>query len=323
LFFDMKVVKGNAKLAAEGRRLEQAGQLADAAATYQRIIDTDPGNKAVVNRLLMIYRRLKEYRKELAVIDTALGAVAQRDMAIQDKWLSAHPEAAKVGKEFLRSLGGQSVTAYGIDPLVGKWMKRKAVVEKKIGGKTRNNQERKSSAAGGDRHQQSKKKSQVAHSESEKTRAAVARKKESEKRKAAAAARKAEVALRKEEKRAAAERKAAEEKAAAKAAAYPSLFVVSLRYLVALKQIDAVMAKHVVFLNKHYAAGTFLVSGRQIPRTGGIILARGKDRAVVERIMSQDPFVKGKLASVDIVEFKASQMGKGLAGWLKGNRQCG
>ena len=73
------------------------------------------------------------------------------------------------------------------------------------------------------------------------------------------------------------------------------------------------------FLDKHYGRGDFLVSGRQVPRTGGIIITRGKNRAAVERMMQSDPFVKGKMASIDIVEFSASQMGKGLdKTWLEG-----
>ncbi len=104
------------------------------------------------------------------------------------------------------------------------------------------------------------------------------------------------------------------------AKAHPSLFIVSLRYLVPVERIDAVMEQHVAFLDKHFARGEFLVSGRQVPRTGGIILARGKDRTTVERIMQQDPFVKKKLASVDIVEFRASKMAKGLQGWLRGKK---
>ena len=35
------------------------------------------------------------------------------------------------------------------------------------------------------------------------------------------------------------------------------------------------MAAHVAFLKKHYASGHFLVSGRKIPRDGGIIIAAG------------------------------------------------
>ena len=46
-----------------------------------------------------------------------------------------------------------------------------------------------------------------------------------------------------------------------------------ITYKAALAEIDARMAAHVVFLKKYYASGNFLVSGRKIPRDGGIILA--------------------------------------------------
>ena len=85
------------------------------------------------------------------------------------------------------------------------------------------------------------------------------------------------------------------------------MFVVELIYKVDLAKIDARMRAHMTFLRKHYAAGTFLVSGRKIPRDGGIILALAKNRAELERIMQEDPFVKHGLADVRIVEFRASQ----------------
>ena len=51
------------------------------------------------------------------------------------------------------------------------------------------------------------------------------------------------------------------------------MFVIELTYKASLAEIDASMAAHVKFLKKYYAAGNFLVSGRKIPRDGGIILA--------------------------------------------------
>jgi len=85
------------------------------------------------------------------------------------------------------------------------------------------------------------------------------------------------------------------------------MFVIELVYKVELGQIDAHMAAHVAFLRKHYADGTFLVSGRKIPRDGGIILAVGRDREQIETIMRDDPFVSNQLADVRIIEFRASQ----------------
>jgi uncharacterized protein YciI len=67
------------------------------------------------------------------------------------------------------------------------------------------------------------------------------------------------------------------------------------------------MKPHVAFLKKHYAAGTFLVSGRKIPRDGGIILALGESREKVEAIMREDPFCARGLAEFRVIEFRASQ----------------
>jgi uncharacterized protein YciI len=85
------------------------------------------------------------------------------------------------------------------------------------------------------------------------------------------------------------------------------MFVVELTYKAPLARIDARMTAHVAFLKKQYAAGHFLVSGRQIPRTGGIILAVGESREQIEAIMAQDPFCQHGLAEVRIIEFRASQ----------------
>ena len=89
-----------------------------------------------------------------------------------------------------------------------------------------------------------------------------------------------------------------------------TLFVVELSYKVPLAQIDAAMPAHVRFLKKYYAAGNFLVSGRQVPRDGGIILATGESREQIERVMREDPFCARGLADVRIIEFRASQHAK-------------
>jgi uncharacterized protein YciI len=313
----------NKKLFDEGQRLEKADRLEEAAAAYQRVVDADPGAQDAVGRLLVVYRRLKDYHRELRVIEAALGAVEQRDKAAREKWLKAHPGAAKLGKEVLKTLGGERMTAFGTDPLVEKLLRRKEILEKKGArpGKKKVVRPGKVGVSGKKKEDLARRVMEERRVAREKERAAQAREREKE-RAALKAAKEAKLAEA-EEKRKAKEAAAREKEAAARAKkeqAQPSLFIVSLRYLVPLEKIDASMAKHVAFLDKHFAAGEFLVSGRQVPRTGGIIIARGKDRAAVERIMKQDPFVRGKLASVDIVEFVGSKMGKGLEGWIRGKK---
>jgi len=85
------------------------------------------------------------------------------------------------------------------------------------------------------------------------------------------------------------------------------MFIVELTYKASLARIDAQMRAHVAFLRRYYAAGNFLMSGRQIPRTGGIIVAMADSRERIEAIMAEDPFCRHGLAEARIIEFRASQ----------------
>ena len=85
------------------------------------------------------------------------------------------------------------------------------------------------------------------------------------------------------------------------------MFVIELIYKADLAAIDAHMAAHVKFLKKYYASGHFLVSGRKIPRDGGIIVAVGESRAQIETIIREDPFCARGLADFRVIEFRASQ----------------
>jgi uncharacterized protein YciI len=90
------------------------------------------------------------------------------------------------------------------------------------------------------------------------------------------------------------------------------MFVIELVYTADLAAIDAHMRAHVAFLKKYYDTGNFLVSGRKIPRDGGIILAVGKSRQQIESIVEEDPFYTHGLAEFRIIEFRASQKARDI-----------
>ena len=90
------------------------------------------------------------------------------------------------------------------------------------------------------------------------------------------------------------------------------MFVIELIYRADLAEIDAKMTAHVKFLKKYYEAGNFLVSGRKIPRDGGVIIAVGQDRDEIETIVREDPFVVKKLATYRIIEFRNSQFARDI-----------
>lgn len=97
------------------------------------------------------------------------------------------------------------------------------------------------------------------------------------------------------------------------------MFVINLHYVVPLEQLDAYMADHVKFLNVCYKQNIFLTSGRKVPRTGGIIIARAESKEALEQIMAEDPFCKHNLAEVTITEFLNSQMHPAFKKMMKDN----
>jgi uncharacterized protein YciI len=85
------------------------------------------------------------------------------------------------------------------------------------------------------------------------------------------------------------------------------MFVLLLTYIRPLDEVDALMREHVAWLDRHFDAGRFVVSGRRIPRTGGVIVARGEDRDEIEAIVASDPFVSAGVATCEVIQFRASQ----------------
>ena len=94
------------------------------------------------------------------------------------------------------------------------------------------------------------------------------------------------------------------------------MFIIELTYTAELDSIDAAMKAHMLWLNSLYAEGRVLVSGRKIPRDGGVIIVKAESRDEVEAIANEDPFVKQRLAAVRIVEFRASQMAPAIKSWV-------
>lgn len=85
-----------------------------------------------------------------------------------------------------------------------------------------------------------------------------------------------------------------------------TIAVVILTYVKPLEEVDAQLTAHVEWLKQGYADGIFLASGRKIPRSGGVILAKGDDLDALQNLLSQDPFQQSGVAKVEIVPFEAT-----------------
>jgi len=95
------------------------------------------------------------------------------------------------------------------------------------------------------------------------------------------------------------------------------MFVISLHYIVPLEELDKHMPAHMKYLKKYYKADVFLMSGRKVPRTGGIIIAQADSKEILEQIIAEDPFHQHKLAEFTITEFLASQSHPQLKGLIR------
>ena len=90
------------------------------------------------------------------------------------------------------------------------------------------------------------------------------------------------------------------------------MFIINVSYKVSLKTIDQYIANHIKFLDEQYDLGNFIVSGRKVPRTGGVILSNISDKKGLLEIIEKDPFKIHDLADYNITEFIPSKTSEGL-----------
>lgn len=90
------------------------------------------------------------------------------------------------------------------------------------------------------------------------------------------------------------------------------MFIINLTYKVDLNRVDKYIDAHITFLNQQYEKRYFHVSGRKVPRTGGIILAKCSSKEHVLEIIEKDPFKIHDLAAYDIIEFIPTKSSESL-----------
>ena len=90
------------------------------------------------------------------------------------------------------------------------------------------------------------------------------------------------------------------------------MFIVSLTYKRPLEEVDSHLDAHVAYLKQEYANGSFIASGRKVPRTGGIILSNVKTKDEMEAILAKDPFFLAGIADYDVIEFIPGMVAEGF-----------
>lgn len=89
------------------------------------------------------------------------------------------------------------------------------------------------------------------------------------------------------------------------------LYLILLDYVAPMAEVDRHLDDHRRFLEAHYAAGHFLLSGRKQPRTGGVILARAASREEAMRWITEDPFHRAGVARYELIGWAPSMASEG------------
>ncbi len=111
----------------EAKEAENAENIEDAIALYQEAVKTDKLNEQPYNRLMMLFRKKKGYKKELGIIKEAINTFEEfYESKIPKKSKMITSISNKLNKSFgFADKKGNSI--YSPGP-IAKWKKRKLIV---------------------------------------------------------------------------------------------------------------------------------------------------------------------------------------------------
>jgi uncharacterized protein YciI len=96
------------------------------------------------------------------------------------------------------------------------------------------------------------------------------------------------------------------------------MFVMVLKYLKPLDEVEKLLPEHKEFLDRFYREGKFIVSGRREPRTGGVILVDVDSEVEAMKIVCEDPFFTEKVADYELIRFTPTKHDPRFAPFMDG-----
>ncbi|MGN6877004.1 YciI family protein, partial [Neisseria sp. P0021.S007] len=94
------------------------------------------------------------------------------------------------------------------------------------------------------------------------------------------------------------------------------MFIVSLEYIKDLSAAETYLSEHIAYLARYSQAGVSVMSGRNQPRTGDIILTTASGRAQVEKLIAEDPFQREGVVKYTLPEFIPPKVAEGTENYL-------
>lgn len=95
-------------------------------------------------------------------------------------------------------------------------------------------------------------------------------------------------------------------------------FIIELTYIIPLEQIGEITPEHRAFLQTGYERGWLLMSGPQVPRTGGMVVGRAPSLEAMQQFFLDDPYQKKGAATYRFVEFDPVRLQEWMKAWVSG-----
>jgi uncharacterized protein YciI len=97
----------------------------------------------------------------------------------------------------------------------------------------------------------------------------------------------------------------------------PTVYALLITYTAPMDRVDAHTADHRAYLDRWYASGHLLVSGRRSPPVGGVVIARFASPAELAAFVAGDPFVIAGVAAYETLAFAAAKHAPEIRAWLQ------
>jgi len=96
------------------------------------------------------------------------------------------------------------------------------------------------------------------------------------------------------------------------------MFLLLLKYIKPIEDVERVRPAHREFLDTLYAQGKLVVSGPREPQTGGVILANVATEVEAMKMIVDDPYFIEKVADYELIRFTPTKNDPRFAPFLNG-----
>ncbi|MEP6584192.1 MAG: hypothetical protein ABJA90_07990 [Ginsengibacter sp.] len=116
-------------------KAEEAGRNKDTSSAiqlYKEVLQQDDLYILAYDKLMKLYRQSKDFKKEMAIINKGIKAYETYYRKHQPKHSKSVSELSEKLNKAFGFIDKKGIKTYSPEP-IGKWQKRKAIVQKKLG----------------------------------------------------------------------------------------------------------------------------------------------------------------------------------------------